>query len=260
MLNENIIENIWPLFRKKFNYRTYDDFMNFVNEYENIKPFKACENIFETGQTISPEAHFIMRCYVTNILQDALKAMKIDLNDANIAANHDEGNIGTAGRITKCWVGGNINDDTELGSGRFMKPVRIATFPNENKNLCNTPITKKITINSNCSHHFIPFSTTFDNESYAIVSYIPEKKILGISKLQRLADFVSRRFWLQEDLTRELFNQISKAAETENVYVKLYNVKHGCEWLRGAKNPDGGLTTEYFGGIFKDKSMRDINK
>ena len=145
-----------------------------------------------------------------------------------------------------------------MGSGRFMKRPRIATFPNTQKT--QIPITKRISITSSCGHHFLAFATQFSEDSYAIVSYIPDKFVLGISKLQRLADFVCRRFWLQEDLTKALYEEISSAAQTKDVYVGLFNVKHTCEWLRGSKNPEGGFTSEYYDGAFLNADLRESIK
>lgn len=231
------------------------DFERYFEEYQNIKPFKASENIFESGQTISDEAHYIMRLILSFKIAEALEVMKIDLSDPNIGEDFNVGNVGTPGRIAKCWVGADTNDDSEIGSGRFMKPIRIASFPNNNA-YSKIPITKRVNISANCSHHFLPFNTAFDENSYAIISYVPKENVLGISKLQRLADYVSRRFWLQEDLTKELYRKISEAAQTKDVYVGLFNIKHTCEWLRGAKNAEGGFTSEYYSGVFDDAELR----
>lgn len=245
---------VWELFQKKFPEFSREAYEDFVEEYLSIKPFKASENIFETNQSISNEAHFIMRTLATKKLQEVFEILKIDLEDPNVKADFENGNLGTPGRVIKLMAGAGTDDDTECGSGRFMKPVRIATFPN--KNAAKIPITKRINIASNCSHHLLPFNTDFDNDSYAIVSYIPKDYVLGISKLQRLADFVSRRYWLQEDLTKEIYNKIKEAAQTEDVYVKLCNIKHTCEWIRGARNTEGGFTSEFYGGAFEDPELR----
>lgn len=133
---------------------------------------------------------------------------------------------------------------------------RIATFPNDDG--MDLPITKRVNLISNCSHHFVPFSTDFSNDSYVIISYIPKNKVLGISKLQRLVNWVSQRFWLQEDLTKELYKVISEVAETEDVYVELRNIKHGCEFLRGTKSKDGQFSSVYFRGRFADRDVRRL--
>lgn len=253
-MNKNDIDFIWQRFSKKYPDIKKSQFKKLLEEYKNIKPFRACENIFDKGQNISEEVHYILRLYTTLKLKEAFEAMKIDLDDPNVKEEFEQGNIGTPGRIAKCWVGGNIDDDTETCSGRFMKPVRIATFPNDSN--MKRPITKRVNIAAQCSHHSLAFNTAFDENSYAIISYIPDKFVLGISKLQRLTDYVSRRFWLQEDLTKAIYDEVSKAAQTKNVYVGLFNIKHTCEWIRGARNTEGGFTSEYYDGEYNEDELR----
>jgi len=230
------------------------EFRKAWNEYIKIKDFAPDENIWETGQEISDSAHRVMRLVTQFYLTKAFQAMKIDMDNPNVAENLSDGNIGTPGRVAKVFCGYDTHDDSELGSGRWMKPIRLARFPNTMKE--KLPITKEVTLVSSCSHHFISFNSLSDNSSKVIISYIPDKFVLGISKLSRLVDYISRRFYLQEDLTRKIYESISEAAETEDVYVGLFNLVHGCEKFRGKKDPNGKFTTEYYGGAFKDPELR----
>ena len=251
-MHKEQLEFIETRYNKKF--PDSNDFDTKLEEYNNLKAFPANGNIFDSGQTIDNKIHFIIRTNTQYFLNKAFDAMLIEMNDPNVFEDFETGNISSMGRISKVWCGSGIDDSDELGCGRFSKPVRIATFPNNEKS--NIPITKRISITANCSHHFLAFSTAFDEKSYAVVSYIPDKFVLGISKLQRLADYVCRRFWLQEDLTKALYHEISKAAQTKDVYIGLFNIKHTCEWLRGAKNPEGGFTSEFYDGAFNDSELR----
>lgn len=230
-------------------------FNSAFKQYLQLKPFKASENVFESNQEITNEIHYIVRLATAYYFKCAFEAMKIDLEDPNLNENLSDGNIGTPGRLAKVYCGSNIDDSEEMGCGRWMKKPRIAVFPN-NQNL-HLPITKKVDLVSNCSHHTLPFSTLFDDNSYAIISYIPENFVLGISKLQRLVNYVSRRYWLQEDLTKSLYDIISNAAKTQNVYVGLFNIKHSCESLRGAKTSKGSFTSEYYDGDYNDINLRN---
>lgn len=235
------------------------DFDTSYRKYLSLKPFKAQDNFFEvTDKKLNDKDLLVIRLATQYHIEQALEAALFDLRDPNLQENLSKGNIGTAGRIAKVLVGGSTDDENEMGSGRFMKKPRIATFPNTQKT--NIPITKRVSVVANCSHHFLAFSTQFDNDSFAVISYIPDKFVLGISKLQRLTDWVCRRYWLQEDLTKTLYDEISKTAETLDVYVGLFNIKHTCEWLRGSKNPESGFSSEYYGGAFKDKALRDSIK
>lgn len=233
------------------------DFKKYYDEYSSITPFAPNGNINDNG-SISDEAHFIMRTTTQYYLTQAFRAMKIDLDDPNVSEDLSQGNIGTPGRIAKTWCSFDTHDDRELGGGRWAKRPRLASFPNTgNKTI---PITKRIDLISNCSHHFIPFTTIAREDSYAIISYIPNENVLGISKLQRVADWVSQRFFLQEDLTKMLYDEVVKVAKTKSVYVGIFNAVHGCESMRGAKSNDGAFTSEYYGGAFEDIDVRNSVK
>ena len=229
------------------------DFEKYLKQYKKLEDFAPNGNIFDK-QTINDETHLIMRLCTQYYIKEAFKAMNIDLTDPNVKEKQSEGNIGTPGRIAKVWCGNGTHDDRELGSGRWAIKPRLASFPNTgNKSI---PITKRVDIISNCSHHFITFSSITRPDSYAVISYIPNTKVLGISKLQRVANWVSQRFFLQEDLTKMLYDEVSKVAETESVYVGLFNMVHGCESFRGAKASDGAFSSEYYGGQFNKASLR----
>ena len=230
-------------------------FENYYEEYKQCPSFDINENVEVVGG-ISEQAHFIMRMIVQEKMKDVFEAMKINLSDDNVTEDQEQGNIGTPGRMAKVWMGANLSDMSELGSGRWNKKPRLASFPNTNTDT-SIPITKRIDLVSNCSHHMISFNTLSRPDSYAIISYIPDEHVLGISKLQRLTDWVSRRFWLQEDLTDALYKEISDAARTKSVYVKIVNAVHGCEQLRGAQSNDGAFSSEKYGGKFKKSRMRE---
>jgi GTP cyclohydrolase I len=232
--------------------------------YLNLPTFKANENIHEVMSLdnnyiradINDRVHFIMRMATEYYLSKALEAMKVDLNDPNIHEDRYDGNIGTAGRIAKVWCGKDMSDISELGSGRWNRKPRIAAFPNTDID-SSIPITKKVDLISNCSHHFISFNSLSKESSYAIISYIPEDQVIGISKLQRLTDYIAKRFWLQEDLARMLYEGMVEITNTKSVYVGLFDIVHGCEMLRGPRSNDGSFTTECYGGKFKKKSLRN---
>ena len=227
--------------------------------YNSIEAFAPDGNVFDGVDSESKPnidgAHYIMRMCTQFHLTQVFKAMKIDLSNPNVAEDLSVGNIGTPGRIAKVWCGSDTHDDRELGGGRWSVKPRIATFPNDSK--MHIPITKRVALTSNCSHHFLPFGTLFREDSHVVVSYVPDKFVLGISKLQRLVDWVSQRFFLQEDLTHKLYDELTKALETESVYVGIFNAQHTCESTRGSKSPDGAFTSEYYGGFFTKAKNRE---
>lgn len=251
---------------KDFVYARFKDtdsdipFVDLFDAYLNLPDFNINENI---NDVIAEQDHpslynagvqQIVRLATQFFLRKTFRAMKINLDDPNTLEKEEDGNIGTPGRLAKMYIGSNLSDSTELLSGRWTNRPRMASFPNTHKQ--TIPITKRVDLVACCSHHTAPFSSFFREDAFAIVSYIPDEKVLGISKLQRTVDWVARRGWLQEDLTRVIYEEVSKVAETDSVYVKLYNISHTCESLRGSQTQDGAFTTEYYGGDFDDPEIR----
>jgi len=245
ILDADCLSFVWSHWKEKYD----SNFLKTKEAYIELKAFPPDGNIWESGQEIDDELLFFIRLVTQYYLSLAFEGMLIDLDDPNVAENISEGNIGSAARLAKIFCGSNINDDREMGSGRFAKKPRLAYFPNDNGS--SIPITKKIDITASCSHHLIAFSSITNPDSYAVISYIPNERVLGISKLQRVANWISQRYWLQENLTKALYDEISTVAETKSVYVCLYAIEHGCEKFRGAKSKDGSMTTEYYGGKFE---------
>ena len=258
-------EFVYSRYMERFENKTLDDFMSDLAKYNQIPTFKANENIHQimtdysdreslpdvegkfvkSADVVTPGSHFIMRLITQYYFTQAFKAMKMDLDDPNLKEN-DCGK-GTPGRMAKMFCGDNPEDVTELGSGRWCKEPYISCFPNTDKN--HSVITKEIDLISCCSHHFLPF-TSLDGGK-AIISYVPRDYVLGISKLQRFVNFAASRFWLQEDLTNYLGEQLKRITGSEDIYVRLEGIKHSCERFRGVKSRDTSLTTEYRSGIFE---------
>lgn len=258
-LSSEQFQNLQEYFKSKY---PNENLLTTLLKLRDLKPFAAGGNVFESGQTIDEPTLLCMRWVAGLKMEEVLDILKFDRTDSNLVQDLSVGNIGTAQRWAKTVTGDSLECDNEMMCGRYAKPPRIATFPaNEpGTNLVPVtplPVTKSLDISSVCSHHFLPYGTLIGDGAYAIVSYIPGDFVLGISKLQRVADHIARRPTIQEDLTKELYRAISEAAQTPDVYVGIFNAKHTCEYLRGSQSKDGALTTEWFGGKFEDKELRE---
>nr|DAV09815.1 MAG TPA: GTP cyclohydrolase I [Caudoviricetes sp.] len=258
-LSSEQFENLQEYFKSKY---PNENLLTTLLKLRDLKPFAAGGNVFESGQTIDEPTLLCMRWVAGLKMEEVLDILKFDRTDSNLVQDLSVGNIGTAQRWAKTVTGDSLECDNEMMCGRYAKPPRIATFPaNEpGTNLVPVtplPVTKSLDLSSVCSHHFLPYGTLIGDGAYAIVSYIPGDFVLGISKLQRVADHIARRPTIQEDLTKELYRAISEAAQTPDVYVGIFNAKHTCEYLRGSQSKDGALTTEWFGGKFEDKELRE---
>ena len=95
-----------------------------------------------------------------------------------------------------------------------------------------------------CEHHFVTI------DGLAKVSYIPKKKVLGLSKINRIVKFFSQRPQIQERLTEQIFHALSYILETEDVAVKI-TATHYCVKSRGVEDSNSETTTTKLGGAFK---------
>jgi len=112
-------------------------------------------------------------------------------------------------------------------------------------------IEKDITSISNCEHHFVVI------DGLCNIAYIPSEKVLGLSKLNRLVDFFSKRPQIQERLTEQIFHTLCFILDTEDVAVTL-NAVHFCVKSRGIRDTNSSTTTSKMGGRFRTDS--DLRK
>ena len=125
----------------------------------------------------------------------------------------------------------------------------ITIFDNEGYN--EMIIARDIDFYSFCEHHMLPFY------GRAFVGYIPEGKIIGISKLPRLVDLYSRRLQNQERLTKQIANTLAEILEPKGVGV-VVKAEHMCMKLRGVEKQNCTISTSAFTGLFvRDNRTRD---
>jgi GTP cyclohydrolase I len=120
-------------------------------------------------------------------------------------------------------------------------------------------IEKNISIQSHCEHHMAPII------GVAHVSYIPSKKVVGLSKLARVVEVFSKRLQTQERLTMQIAKTIMDVLQPRGVAVTI-DATHQCMTNRGIKKENATTITNYFLGAFKDdlsfqnRYLRYINK
>lgn len=106
-----------------------------------------------------------------------------------------------------------------------------------------------IPVFSHCEHHITPIV------GVAHVAYIPNKKIVGISKIARVVDLFSRRLQVQERLTNQIADAIQEHLDPLGVAV-VVRAKHFCMATRGVKMPNVDTTTSALRGVFKEGTPR----
>ena len=106
-------------------------------------------------------------------------------------------------------------------------------------------VEKNITLESHCEHHMAPIL------GVAHVAYIPNKKVVGLSKLARTVEIFSKRLQTQERLTMQIASTLMKALDAKGVAVTI-DAAHQCMTMRGVKKERATTVTNYFLGSFRE--------
>lgn len=156
----------------------------------------------------------------------------------------DDSLCDTPKRVAKMYV------KEIFGGLRQDKMPSCSTF--ENKYAYHQMLVEKnISLYSTCEHHFLPIV------GKAQVAYIPNKKVIGLSKINRLVEYYSKRPQTQERLTLEIVNSLQDALQTFDVAC-LIDAKHLCVNSRGIKDVDSSTVTYELGGKFReDQKIRE---
>ncbi len=144
----------------------------------------------------------------------------------------------TPKRIARMWE--------EIFSGYHKKnKPSITVFPNKTDGIeYNQMIIDTGYFYSHCEHHGVPF---FGKYYFA---YIPNKKIMGLSKVSRIVDYYSSRLQIQERLVKDIVDEIEKVVEPKGVALVM-QARHLCKEMRGVKKIDGEMTTSDVRGAFR---------
>jgi GTP cyclohydrolase IA len=126
---------------------------------------------------------------------------------------------------------------------------KVTLFPND-EHYTAMVIEKDIPFYSMCSHHFIPFY------GHAHLAYIPNQKIIGLSKMPRIVDFYAHRPQLQERLTEQVAQFLTDKLAPQGVMV-VVEARHLCVEMRGIKKPGALTVTSAIRGIFYNRPVRE---
>lgn len=122
--------------------------------------------------------------------------------------------------------------------GKEELDSKMAVFPAES----NDPVTVEVPFYSMCEHHWLPFFGTVS------VTYVPDKTIIGLSKIPRVVEFFSKKPQLQERFTTEIGEYLVSVIDPKYLSVRVV-AEHTCVSMRGAKSPCSTTTVyEYEGG------------
>jgi len=171
---------------------------------------------------------------ITESVKDILTTLGMDLTDDSLQ--------GTPKRVAKSFV-------NELFMGLDPKNMpKASTFENNYK-YGEMLVEKNIIVSSTCEHHLLPII------GRAHVGYISKGSVIGLSKINRMVEYYSKRPQVQERLTMQIVQSLQQVLGTEDVACVI-DAKHLCVGSRGIKDVESSTITSEFGGKFKDREVR----
>lgn len=182
--------------------------------------------IKETGQLIDRKGKIEV---IEVLFADIMTALSLDLTDDSL--------IDTPKRVAKMYV-------NEIFWGldyeAFPKCTAVDNKMKYNEMVCE----RNINVQSNCEHHFVVI------DGLATVAYVPNQKVLGLSKINRIVEYFSKRPQIQERLTEQVFHTLQYILDTEDVAVMI-DAQHYCVKSRGVEDTGSSTVTSKLGGGFK---------
>jgi GTP cyclohydrolase I len=162
--------------------------------------------------------------------REIMHVMGLDLTDDSLK--------GTPRRVAKMYI-------KEIFSGLNPKNKPAAKLF-ENKYRYNEMLVEKdITFHSHCEHHFVPIY------GKAHVAYISNGDVIGLSKINRIVQYYSKRPQVQERLTMQIGNELKEALGTEDVAI-IMDAFHMCVSSRGVQDTNSSTVTSFYSGKFQD--------
>jgi len=176
----------------------------------------------------------------SQIIKNAAEAYEKYLEALGFDWRSDPNSSNTPFRVAKAFV-------QDLGSGCYDTPPNVTAFPNHDK-YDGMVFQGGIPVKSLCSHHHMPFM------GVAHVAYIPDidGKVIGLSKLNRIVEFYSRRPQIQESLTIQVHDAIAQTCELNHGVAVVISATHTCACLRGIQHDGCEMKTSKLSKDFFD--------
>ena len=171
---------------------------------------------------------------IENAAREILEAIGEDPNR--------EGLIKTPKRVARAFE--------EICSGYFKDPKEVlndALFESSNNEMV---VVRDIEFYSMCEHHILPFFGRVH------VAYIPDKKVVGLSKIPRMVEVFARRLQIQEQLTEQIADAIMDVVKPKGVGVVIH-ARHMCMEMRGVKSKYSYTSSSALRGVFLEEKTRE---
>ena len=155
----------------------------------------------------------------------------------------DDSLIDTPKRVAKMYV-------NEIFWGLDYEAFPKCTAVSNKMQYDEMVVERCINVQSNCEHHLVVI------DGFATVGYIPSRKVLGLSKMNRIVEYFSKRPQIQERLTEQVWHALEYILETDNIAVVI-DAQHFCVKSRGVEDVGSSTVTSKLGGMFrKDPTVR----
>lgn len=165
--------------------------------------------------------------------RDIMETLGLDLSDDSL--------MDTPKRVAKMYVG------EIFWSMDYDAFPKCTTVDNKMK-YDEMVIERNINVQSNCEHHFVVI------DGVATVGYIPKDKVLGLSKINRVVEYFSKRPQIQERLTEQVYHALQYILGTDDIGVVIH-AQHFCVRSRGVEDTGSSTITSRLGGCFKTESQ-----
>tara|TARA_R110000796_G_scaffold22986_8_gene66153 strand:+ start:3203 stop:3889 length:687 start_codon:yes stop_codon:yes gene_type:complete len=175
------------------------------------------------------------------LIDEAAEKFEAVLDSLIIDRRNDPNSMDTGRRLAKMYI-------NEIMSGRYNPAPKATAFPNDGEDSYTGMIVIRSELRSVCSHHHQPVT------GVAYIGIIPGKKVIGLSKYTRIAQWCARRGTLQEELANDICKEIQKATDSENIGVYI-QAEHGCCTNRGIMAHSSLTQTTVLKGHFLDDNM-----
>lgn len=166
---------------------------------------------------------------IENHFKEIMKIMNLDLSDDSLSE--------TPNRVAKMYI-------NEIFYGLDYEAFPKCTTVDNKMQYNEMVVERNVNVQSNCEHHFVVI------DGLATVAYVPNKKVLGLSKINRIVEYFSKRPQIQERLTEQIFHALCFILETEDVAVMI-DAQHYCVKSRGVEDTGSSTVTSRLGGGFK---------
>jgi len=154
-----------------------------------------------------------------------------------LASDLPDGMVETPERIARAWA------DMTRGYGEDPAAILSRSFDADGYD--EIVALRGIAYQSLCEHHLLPFTGTVD------LAYLPQRRVVGLSKLARLVDCYARRFQIQERMTRQIADALEQHLGARGVAVVVHGI-HSCMTARGVLKPGSEMVTSEMRGVFRD--------